>query len=148
MNIEERRTIMNAFFNSQFSYCPLIWMFHSQLINNKINRLHERCLRIVYSDNQSTFEELLEKDNTVSAHQRNLKFLATELYKVLSGLSWDLMKDLFSLNDDFGYSTLNKRTFNSRHVKTVRHWFFGLLSGKDMGTGTKWNEKLRIINSI
>ena len=51
MNIEKRRTIMNAFFNSQFSYCPLIWMFHSRLINNKINRLHERCLRIVYSTN-------------------------------------------------------------------------------------------------
>ena len=61
MNIEKRRTIMNAFFNSQFSYCPLIWMFHGRLINNKINRLHERCLRIVYSDNQSNFEEFLEK---------------------------------------------------------------------------------------
>ena len=49
---------MNAFFNSQFNYCPLIRKFHSRLINNKINRLHVRCLRIVYRDNQSTFEEL------------------------------------------------------------------------------------------
>ena len=72
MTFEKRRTIMNVFFNSQFSYCPLIWMFHSRVINNKINRLHERCLRIVYSDNQSTSEELLEKDNTVLVHQRNL----------------------------------------------------------------------------
>ena len=118
MNIEKRRTIMNAFFNSQFRYCPLIWMFHSRLINNKINMLNERCLRIVYSDNQSTFEELLEKD-TVSVHQRNLQFLATELYKVLNGLSPDLMKDVFPLNDDSGYSTGNKRTFKSRNVKTV-----------------------------
>ena len=76
---------MNTFFNSHFSYCPLIWMFQSRLINNKINRVHERCLRIVYSDNQSTFEELLEKDYNVLVHQRNLQFLATELYKVLSG---------------------------------------------------------------
>ena len=111
---------MNAFFNSQFSYCPLIWMFHSRLINNKINRLHERCRRIVYSDNQSTFEELLEKDN-VSVHQRNLQFLATELYKVLNGLSPDLMKDVFPLNDDSGYSTRNKRAFKSRNVKIVRY---------------------------
>ena len=112
---------MNAFFNSQFSYCPLIWMFHSRLINNKINKLHERCLRIVYRDNQSTFEELLEKDNTVSVHQRNLRFLATELYEVLNGLSPDLMKDVFPFNDDSGYSTGNKRTFKSKHVKTVRY---------------------------
>ena len=121
MNSEKRRTITNAFFNSQFSYCPLIWMFHSRLINNKINRLHERCLCIVYSDNQSIFEELLEKDSTVSVHQRNLHFLATELYKVLNGLSPDLMKDVFPLNDDSGYSTRNKRTFKSRNVKTVRY---------------------------
>ena len=71
MNIEKWRIIINAFFNSQCSYCPLIWIFHSRLINNKIDRLHERCLRIVYSDNQSTFEGLLEKDNTVSVHHCN-----------------------------------------------------------------------------
>ena len=77
MNIEKRRTIINAFFNSQFSYCPLIWMFYSRLINNKINRLQKRCLRIVYSDNQSTFEELLEKD-TLDFFISNLGF-CTEL---------------------------------------------------------------------
>ena len=76
---------------------------------------------IVCSDNQSTFEELLEKDNTVSVHQPNFQFLAIELYKVLNGLSQDLMKDVFPLNDDSGYSTRNKRTFKSRHVKTVRY---------------------------
>ena len=37
----KRRLIMNAFFNSQFNYCPLAWMFHSRKLNNKINRLHE-----------------------------------------------------------------------------------------------------------
>ena len=74
-------------------------------------------IRIVYSDNQSTFEELLEKENTVSVHQRNLQFLATELYKVSNDLSADLMKDLFPLNDDSGCSTRNKTTFKSRHVK-------------------------------
>ena len=39
---------------SQFNYCPfLIWMFHSRTLHNKINRLHERALRIVYSDYES-----------------------------------------------------------------------------------------------
>ena len=103
------------------SYCPLIWMFHSRLIKNKVNWLHERCIRIVYSDNQSTFEELLQRDNTVSVHQHNLQFLATELCKVLNGLSPDLMKDVFPLNDDSGYSARNNRTYKSRHVETVRY---------------------------
>ena len=36
---------------------------HSCIINTKINRLHERCLRIIYCDKESSFEELLEKDS-------------------------------------------------------------------------------------
>ena len=50
MGIAKKRILMNAFFISQFSYCPLVWMFHSRTDNIKINRLHERCLRIVYND--------------------------------------------------------------------------------------------------
>ena len=76
---------MNAFFNSQFSYCPFIWMCHSHIINKKINRLHERCLRIIYGDRQLPFEELLEKDSSVSIYERNI--LATEMYKVSKGAS-------------------------------------------------------------
>ena len=44
MNISKRRILMNAFFKSQFSYCPFVWMCHSHANNGKINRLHERCL--------------------------------------------------------------------------------------------------------
>ena len=71
MNIQRRRTIMKSFVNSQFSYFPLIWMFHSRRLNNKINSIHERALRITYQDNTSTFQELLNKDNSVLTHHRN-----------------------------------------------------------------------------
>ena len=37
-------------------------MLHSRTTDNKINCLHERSLRIVYSDHSSAFEELLERD--------------------------------------------------------------------------------------
>ena len=57
ITFEKRRTLFKAFIESQFNYCPFIWMLHSRTMNNKINRLHERSLRIVYSDNSSTFEE-------------------------------------------------------------------------------------------
>ena len=50
-----------GFFDSQFKYCPLIWMCHSRTNKRKIDRLHERCLRIIYKDKQSSFKELLEK---------------------------------------------------------------------------------------
>ena len=50
MSIPKRKLLMNSFFTSCFNYCPLTWMCHSLTMNNKINRLHERCLRIVHSD--------------------------------------------------------------------------------------------------
>ena len=48
MNMQKRRIIMKSFVTSQFGYCPLIWMFHSRRLNNKINSIHERALRITY----------------------------------------------------------------------------------------------------
>ena len=40
MNIQKRIIIMKSFVTSQFGYCPLIWMFHSRRLNNKINSIH------------------------------------------------------------------------------------------------------------
>ena len=111
---------MNAFFSAQFSYCPLTWMFHSRKLNNKINKLHERCLRTVYNNDTSTYEELLETDNSVSVHFRNVKALAIELYNVLNGFSPDTIKDVFPLNENSCGNTRNKKAFHSRHIRTVR----------------------------
>ena len=93
MNIQKRRKIMKSFVTSQFSYCPLIWMFHSKRLNNKINSIHERILRITsYQDNTSTIQELLNKDNCVSLHHRNLQVLATETFKIHQGLSPEILR--------------------------------------------------------
>ena len=63
MNISLRKLIANAFIMSQFSYCPLIWMFHSRAMKHRINRIHERTLRLIYpNQHQLTFNELLEKN--------------------------------------------------------------------------------------
>ena len=55
MNIQKRRTIMKSFVTSQFSYCPLIWLFHSRRLNDKISSMHEKALRITCQDNAPTF---------------------------------------------------------------------------------------------
>ena len=78
---------MNSFFSSHFSYCPLIWMCHSRTVKSKINKLHERCLRIIYYDKKSSFKELLETDKCVPIHIKNLQVLATEMFKVYGNIS-------------------------------------------------------------
>ena len=74
---------MKAVIMSQLSYCPLVWMCHSRILNNKINKLYERALRLVYDDRQPTFEELLNIDNSVTIHHSNLQVLAADLYDVI-----------------------------------------------------------------
>ena len=81
MNLAQRRLIMNVVIFSQFGYCPLVWMFHSRKLNNRINNIHERALRIVYRDYGSTFQQLLKQNKSVTIHQRNLQILATEIFK-------------------------------------------------------------------
>ena len=66
-------------------------MFHSRILNSKINRLQERALRIV-NDNTYSFDQLLEKDNSVRIHTENLQYLAIEMYKIKHKMSLKLCK--------------------------------------------------------
>ena len=60
-----------------------------------VNRLHERCLRIVYGDTRSSFEDLLDKDKSVSIHLKNLQTLALEMFKVAKNLSAPIKSEIF-----------------------------------------------------
>ena len=73
VNKDKLKLIMRTFIQSQFNYCPLLWMFHSRMLDNKINKLHERALRLVYKNDDLNFQELLDLDNSVTIHQKNLR---------------------------------------------------------------------------
>ena len=69
---------MKAFIESQFNYFSLIWMFHSRTMNNKMNHILEKALRLVYSNYSSNYDELLKKGGSFSIHERNIQTLAIE----------------------------------------------------------------------
>ena len=120
MSLPKRQKLMNAFFNSQFNNCPLVWMFHSRTLNSKINRIHERCLRLVYKDHHSTFEQLLTRDGSFTFHHRNLHYLATELFKTTLGLTPKFFDELFKQKET-RIINRNHSLFKSRKVKTTLH---------------------------
>ena len=95
MSLERRRTLTKCFIESQSGYCPLVWMFCGRKTNNRINHLHERTLRIVYNDNQLSFENLLRKDRSVSINHRNIRSFAIEIYKIKNNMSTPIMSELF-----------------------------------------------------
>ena len=111
---------MNVFIFSQVGYCPLVWMFHSWKQNNRINNIHERALRIVYRDYESTFQQLLKQNKSVSIHQRNLQILATEIFKTKNGLNSVIMEDVFKFKN-FAYNFRNADTLNRSYVNSVKY---------------------------
>ena len=120
MNMQKQRIIMKSFVTSQLVYCPLIWMFRGRRLNNKINSFHERTLRIIYQDRISTFQELLNKDNSVSIHHRNLEGLETEMFKIHRGLSPDILRETFVFKISL-YNLRRNNTFEKWQVHSVYH---------------------------
>ena len=96
-------------------------MFHSRKWNNRINKIHERALRLVYKDYSSSFDDLLAKDNSFKIHQRNLQKLAIEIFKVKKGIVPAIMNNIFELNDNPYSLTNDTAYFKSRNVRTVRY---------------------------
>ena len=62
-------------------------MFHGRQINDKINKLHEIALRIVYNGTLRLFENLLIKDKSLTIHHQNIESLVIEIYKAIHNLS-------------------------------------------------------------
>ena len=92
-------------------------MFHSRTLNNRINRLHERGLRMVYKDYKLTFNELLHKDNSFIIHHRNLQRLAMEMYKAYNDLSPSLVKSIFPTRE-IPYNLRKFNPFKSTNIHT------------------------------
>ena len=72
--------LMNLLVAPQFNYYHLVCMCYHRSLSNKVNHLCERCLRIVYSDNELSFENLLHKEGSVSKYVKNVQTLAAECY--------------------------------------------------------------------
>ena len=122
-------------------------MWHNRTYNNKINRLHERCLRLIYNDKHSSFEELLEKDNSVSIHHKNLHVLATEMFQVHIKSSPEIMQEVFPLKEQVHYNSRTQTDFEIPHVKTVNYGlesirFLGLKIWSNWPNGHKRKESV------
>ena len=121
MSLDKRHMVMKAFIESQSNYSPLIRMFHSRTLNNKINYLHERALTIVYSDYKSSFFELLKKDKSFSIHHENIQSLIIEIYKFLHNLSPCIMNSIFKVNQTVPYDFRKRNVLQSKNPCSVRY---------------------------
>ena len=109
-------------------------MLHSRKLNNKINKLQERALRIIYNDNISCFDHLLKKDRSVTIHHRNIQALAIEMFKVKNDLSPNIIQDIFQLRS---YRP-NIRNVNEFLLPIPNTVYYGTESPRHLGP-KNWN---------
>ena len=95
-------------------------MCHSRKINNKINKLHESALRLVCNNRSSSFRELLERDKSVTIHERNIQVLLTEIFKVKSGDAPEIMIEIFKFKGH-SYDLRNNNCIGRRIIKLYKY---------------------------
>ena len=103
-------------------------MFHSRQLNNRINKIRETALRLVYKDNKLTFDDLLKLDNSVTIHQQNFQMLATGILKVKNSLAPEIKTEVFEIKEPHynlrsKASHFKRENFKPTHygIQSVRH---------------------------
>ena len=139
MGLQKCHILMKSFIISQFNYCPIVWMCHTRSLNNKVDHIHERALGIVYQDFQSSFSDLLVKDNSFTIHQKILQLLVIEIFKVKMSISPEIMNNIF----DFSKNCANElRCGNCLSGSNIHSTHFGIESIANIAAKI-WNNDLK-----
>ena len=93
-------------------------MNYNKSINKNINSLHERALRLIYCDHSSNFQELLQGDNSVTIHQKNIQTLAIMMDKVVSNIAPTIVSELFFFSN-VNYGLRSGSQFHQPSANTV-----------------------------
>ena len=120
LSTRQLKLTMKTFILSQLNYCPLVRMFCDRALDNKINRLQEKALRIASRNKTFDFNTLLLESNAVSTHKRNLQLLMIEVYKTTQNLNPSFMKEIF-VQKDMTYSPRNNLLMQIPKTQTSRH---------------------------
>ena len=138
---------MKSFITSQFNYCPIIWMCHSRSLNNKVNHIHERAIRVVYQDFPSSFSDLFVRHNSFTIHQKSLQILAIEIFKVKINISPEIMNEIFDFSKIY---TSELRYGNCLSRSNIHSTHFGIQSIANIAPKT-WNKipnKIKEVSSL
>ena len=119
--------IVNAYIKSLFNYCPLVWMFCYRRIMHKMNKIHERSLRLLLKNYKDDFQDLLRSSGDISIHQRCINSLLTEVYKYIHGISpvlkqstkFSLPELISIIHDNLMFSKLT--TLTRTYMDSIRY---------------------------
>ena len=94
-------------------------MFTARYLNNALNSIHERALRLIYNDYELPFDRILEDNKQKSIHQKNIGSLAIGIYKFQAGLTPPIIGDLFVTREN-NYNIRNFQELESPLRRVVK----------------------------
>ena len=124
LNLSQAKILYNSFILSQFNYCCFVWMFCSKTLQNKINQIQKRALRILYNEPNLNLDKLVELDKSTTIHIKNIITLLTEVYKTTRGENPIFMNKFFAQK---------KQYYNLRITNLLN---FPKVMGSKYGTNT------------
>ena len=97
LGFEEKKTLINSYFYSNFNYCPVVWMFSSAKSLNKVESLQKRALRFLYDNYDSSYESLLKLAGKSTIIVTRIRSLCIEIFKTLNNINPIFMNEIFEL---------------------------------------------------
>ena len=101
-----RKIIHNSFLASNFNFCLPVWNFCGATNSNKIEKIQERCLRLIYKDYESSYQRFFLMANTTTLVISRLRILILDVFKSIRQLNPKCISELFEVKS-FGYSLKN-----------------------------------------
>ena len=141
MGKKEKEILINSFVHSNFNYCPLVWHLCSKNLMRKIEKIQERCLRIILDDYESNYKALLHKLGQSTMKIKRFYTLPIETFKTLNNQNPGFMREIFY------WSTYVSRNLFAQSNKTA---VLGDKSLKIRGPHI-WNllpEKIKLVTNL
>ena len=129
LDIDGRLRIYQAFIKSNFTYCPVSWIFCGKRNSDKLEKLQERALRVVYNEYSMPYRDLLLHARILPLSMLRLKFLGTEVFKSVKGLNPEFLNEMFqkrNLKYDFRDSNkLHQNDFDTKKFGFKSYKYYG-----------------------
>ena len=122
LNTDCRIAMYKSLISSNFSYCPVSWIFCGKGNSDKLEKLQERALRFIFSDYTSPYREMLKHGQFLSLSALRIRYLAIEMYKCVHGLNPPHLNELFK-SKDTRYHLRDSNRLQQPEFQTGRYGF-------------------------
>ena len=95
LNEQCRMNVYKSFINANFNYCPMVWMFCGKTNLNKLEKLQERALAVVYGNNSLDYDDMLQRSGQLRIRINLIRLVVIEMFKYTKGINPAYMNDKF-----------------------------------------------------